>query len=254
MSFAPIQRQSAAAQIADSISSAVFAGRYVAGDPLPSERDLAKDFGVNRSTVREGLHRLSALGIVDIRHGEAARIRDYLATTGLKLLPQLLMPGGVADVEMLRDLLDVRSMVLGWTARRAARSAPKPNIRRLQEIIDALVVADGADRRGALDYDFFQEMVRLTGNRVLSLLGSALRDAFETHEEVFAPMFEGESFDVSHHRRATKSIGAGNPVAAGKAMESYADASTQALFCGARDAGASPSRTATRTRAAGSKR
>src|SRR5271163_5143623 len=46
------------------------------GTRVPSERDLMKDLGVGRSTVREALNGLALLGLVDIRHGQGVFVAE----------------------------------------------------------------------------------------------------------------------------------------------------------------------------------
>jgi GntR family transcriptional repressor for pyruvate dehydrogenase complex len=46
------------------------------GTKVPSERELTKDLGVGRSTVREALNGLAVLGVLTIRHGQGAFIAD----------------------------------------------------------------------------------------------------------------------------------------------------------------------------------
>ena len=48
-----------------------------AGDPLPSEIQLAQELGVGRSSVREAIKALQSLGIVEVRHGEGLYVRPY---------------------------------------------------------------------------------------------------------------------------------------------------------------------------------
>ena len=45
------------------------------GTKVPSERQLTKELGVGRSTVREALNGLAMLGIVEVRHGRGSRHR-----------------------------------------------------------------------------------------------------------------------------------------------------------------------------------
>ena len=46
------------------------------GTKVPSERELTKELGVGRSTVREALNGLAVLGVLTIRHGQGAFIAD----------------------------------------------------------------------------------------------------------------------------------------------------------------------------------
>lgn len=225
MSFLPVRRLKAAAQIADAIRDAIIQGAYRAGDGLPSERDLAEEFAVNRATVREALHRLEAWGLVEIRQGEPTRARDVLAHAGLQVLPALLLPGGRLDAGMLRDLLEIRGMILAWTAGRAARAG---GAGRLGEIVEALAAAQGPEERQRLDFDFFLELVALTHNRVLGLLAGAVRAVYAEHGALFAPIYAGD-FDPSRHRAVLAAIARRDEGAAAAAMRSWAEAGLAAM-------------------------
>lgn len=219
MRFSPIQKIKAAQQVAASIREAIVSGELQPGEAIPSERSLAADFAVNRSTVREALHHLEAWGFVQIRQGGSTTVRDVLATAGLHLLPWLVAPRGQPDLALIADLLELRVMVLSWTARLAARRS-EPDLTDLRSLV-AEMSTPGADIQ-ALDFDFFERLIALTGNRVLGMLGSALRDVYFAHREVFAALYTPERFDPTHHHSALDAIAAGQPQQAAAAMEAHA--------------------------------
>jgi len=63
-----------AEELASSLRELIVEGQIGAGDALPSERELAAKFEVNRSSVREALHRLEAVGLADMGHKFPAEI------------------------------------------------------------------------------------------------------------------------------------------------------------------------------------
>lgn len=71
MTYKPIVTTSVASQIADAIQQSILDGSVRANDRLPSEEDLAKQFGVSRPTVREALKRLAARHLIRSRRGPA---------------------------------------------------------------------------------------------------------------------------------------------------------------------------------------
>ena len=219
MSFAPVKRLRLAEQVASTIRDAILGGDYVPGDSLPSERDLADQFGVNRSSVREALHRLEASGLVEMRHGGATRVRAFLITAGLQLLPYLLAPGGQLDPKWLGDLLEMRTMLLGWTARRACLRATPAAIAALEAILARLDAADIPAVVRQADYDFFDALVAMTGNDVLGLFSAATRQVFEQHVALFDAVLDG--FDTAHHRATVAAIRAGDAAGAAAAMTAY---------------------------------
>ncbi len=59
------------ARIASDVRASIMAGRLIVGDRLPSEAELAEQFGVSRSTVREALKRLAAQSLIRTQRGAA---------------------------------------------------------------------------------------------------------------------------------------------------------------------------------------
>jgi DNA-binding FadR family transcriptional regulator len=226
MSIEPIRRAKISEQVATQLRDAILNGRFRPGESLPGERDLAARFDVNRSSVREAIHRLEAWGLVEVRHGGATLVRDFLVSAGLQLLPHLIAPGGQVDPRMLRDLLDLRVMLLGWTAAQAARRATPAEVAGLRRSLDRL--ASAADPRRMIgaaavqeaDYAFFEALVAVADNRVLTLFAGAIRAVYQENQALFAAIYS-DPFDLDDHRRAVDAIAAGDAVTAEAAMAAY---------------------------------
>ena len=73
-----------------SLQRAISIRPNLARDRLPTERDLAVRFGVNRVSVRTALARLSASGLVSVRQGSGYRVLDYQEVGGTELIVPLL--------------------------------------------------------------------------------------------------------------------------------------------------------------------
>ncbi len=219
--FAPVKRLKIAEQIAGTLRDAIFGGDFTPGDTLPSERDLATEFQVNRSSVREAIHRLEAWGLVEVRQGGGTRVRDFLASAGLQLLPWLLAPGGSLDPKMLTDLLELRVALLGWTASRAAERRSDASLVDLRECLGRLENATTPRERGAADWDFFEAQVAMSGNSVLALMANAMKQVYEHNRGLFEMIYAAPTFDTSPHREALSAIAAMEPHEAGVAMEAY---------------------------------
>ena len=219
--FEPVKRLKIAEQVAGTLRDAILGGDFNPGDTLPSERDLATEFQVNRSSVREAIHRLEAWGLVEVRQGGGTRVRDFLASAGLQLLPWLLAPGGALDPKMLTDLLELRVALLGWTAARAAERRSDADLAVLEECLARLEAAPSPRLRGDADWDFFEVQVGMSGNSVLALLANAMRLVYEQNPGLFAMVYSVPDYDTSVHRRALAAIVAGEPSSAASAMEDH---------------------------------
>lgn len=221
MPFTPIRRPSIAEQVATTLRGAILEGRFQTGQSLPSERDLAEQFEINRSTVREALHRLEAWGLVEMRHGGGTRIRDFLSSAGFQLLPYLLAPNGAVDPKLLHDLLEIRCLLLGWTAKLAAQRATPEQITALQATL--LQIEQHPEQVQELDWQFFEILVAMSHNQVLGLLANAIRQVYLENRSLFATLYAG-GFDPAHHRATVAAILARDSVAAEAAMTKFGGA------------------------------
>src|SRR6187549_1894483 len=77
-------------QIADQIAALIERGEYKAGARLPPERDLAKQLGVSRPSVREALIALEVEGYVEVRVGSGVYVQGARAapTAAAEPLPE----------------------------------------------------------------------------------------------------------------------------------------------------------------------
>ncbi len=217
------KRESVADRIAESLRASILRGRLQPGDALPSERDLAEKYAANRSTVREAVRQLEAWGLVSVRHGGATRVREYLLSAGIDLVPHLFEAAGVVDKDVLRDLHECRAMILGWAAEQAAVRADPASVARLESLVrDMRSASEKPSRLQELDYDFFQALVDITGNRVLGLFANVVRDVYLAGRERFVSMYTPEAFDIGHHERLVAALRSRDPAAAAAAMRAHA--------------------------------
>src|SRR5205823_6438001 len=122
------------------LTAEIVAGGVPPGDALPPERALTEQLGVNRQAVREALQRMALLGLVDIRHGEATRVRDFRSSASPELLTWLIVrPDGSIDAAVVRSVFELRATVGADAARLCASRAvpatvglrpPSPTARR----------------------------------------------------------------------------------------------------------------------------
>ncbi len=73
------ERVNATTQVVNSIKAAIQNGELALGDQLPNEADMARELGVGRSSLREGMKILAAYGVVEPRQGEGTFIVDHRA-------------------------------------------------------------------------------------------------------------------------------------------------------------------------------
>jgi DNA-binding FadR family transcriptional regulator len=108
--------QTVVADVADELARRVAAGEYQPGDLMPSVRQVAEEFEMNRATAQLTLGRLESYGFVEARRGKGFTIRDVREAGGVDVYRQLFrfsIPMPDIAIEMFRDIVDVeRNLVL----------------------------------------------------------------------------------------------------------------------------------------------
>ncbi len=188
-----IPRTSVPDQVFRRLAAGVLSGRYAAGERLPPQRALAAELGVNMASVREGVKRLEQLRLVETRHGDGMRVRDWRANGGLDVLVHAVADGGALDAALVREVFEARRLLLAEAAALAAgrRSAEQAALlARLARDIEA--TADDATAQG-LDLAFMATVIEAAGNLVLSLIANSIRDVYLERLDLFRPIVSGRS-------------------------------------------------------------
>ncbi|HUC30719.1 MAG TPA: FadR/GntR family transcriptional regulator [Candidatus Acidoferrum sp.] len=105
--------------------------RLQPGDMLPPERELVQKFGVSRSSIRDAIRSLEAVGLLEPRQGVGTVVRDVSAdivvTSVTGALPH--------KQKVINELLDVRNIIEPALARRAAVHATPEQIAEMRAIL-----------------------------------------------------------------------------------------------------------------------
>jgi GntR family transcriptional repressor for pyruvate dehydrogenase complex len=171
MKLVPVRHSSVADQVARKLRSEILSGRLPAGAKLPGERDLSRDLGTNRNTLREALRTLEALGLVHARQGDGVSVLDYRRTGELQVLPLFLTEGRPEERgSVLADLLRLRRVLLTDMSASAAERADDAAVATLRlrlEDIRALIATGGnGDRLPLVDLEFYRTLAAATRSLV----------------------------------------------------------------------------------------
>jgi DNA-binding FadR family transcriptional regulator len=169
---APASRRTFEA-ILEQVESAIAQGALSAGDRLPSERELAGDLGVSRTSVREALRVLEALGVVETRRG-SERGAVLVVDPGNAFVAIVRMLAALRHIE-LEEIVDFRATVESGAARRLAEHPDAETLAGLDAILDAMERQDITQAEfHALDAEFHLLLVRAAGNRLVNLVAGGL--------------------------------------------------------------------------------
>lgn len=216
MALQPVIRRSVPEAVFDQIATDVLSGELPAGSALPSERRLAEVFGVSRPAVREALKRLSAAGLVEVRHGGVTTVRDFRRHAGLDLLPQLVFRDGELDAGVFRSILETRLRIGPKVAELAAEQHGPELAVLLDDSLRRLEASHSAVEwhRGSLD--FWDHMVDSSGSIVFRLMYNPFRAAYERALGVLAAAIPAEINRTDAYRALAQAICAGDADEAGR--------------------------------------
>ena len=186
--FQPMRssNRSLAGRIVDTLRDMVESGKLTPGEQLPPERELAVQLGVSRTALREALHTLAALGLVEVRHGRGVFVIGNSVQAAAQRLSAMLgtqigQTGEQENVVRIRELFEIRRVLEGAAAEWAAQRATDEQIMEMRTVL-----ATDYDIRNAASPDFtlINELdgrlhaliAASTTNRTLILLMSVLLD------------------------------------------------------------------------------
>jgi GntR family transcriptional repressor for pyruvate dehydrogenase complex len=169
-------------QVFATLLEALLSGRYAPGEKLPRQRELAADLNVTLGSLREALKRLEQMGLVEVRHGDATRVRDWRQSGGLDVLAHLLFRGGAVDGAVLEDILEARALMLRELAALAAGRRTAQDAARITDLaLDFAEHPHDAAAAAHVDFAFFTAVTAAAGNLVFVLILNAIRDLYLGH-------------------------------------------------------------------------
>ncbi|MEQ8718571.1 MAG: FCD domain-containing protein [Acidimicrobiales bacterium] len=165
--FGQIERRTVADEIRHAIAEGIRNGRLRAGEVLPPERELAEQFGVARTSVREAIVGLSALGVIE-RTGNRVRVVEHL-------------PSVDVDVDhrktAVRDMFETRRAIEVAVAEFACCRADDAQRSELAEMAGGFRSGLDIAEFRRLDRAFHAAIADACGNRVLAEVYSKVLDA-----------------------------------------------------------------------------
>jgi GntR family transcriptional regulator, transcriptional repressor for pyruvate dehydrogenase complex len=190
-------------------------GQLKSGDRLPPERDLAQRFRVSRTSVREALRSLQSRGLIEIRAGEGAFVRDVSVEALIEPLALVILPYR----EAVGELFEARRLLEPAIAALAARRATRDELAEMERILadQAREVAHG--RTGmAQDSALHAAIAAAAHNRAIVRIVNALVDllAQSREESLHTPGRPRRSHQ--HHRRILGAIRRRDEAGARRAM------------------------------------
>jgi GntR family galactonate operon transcriptional repressor len=199
-------------QLVEAVGRDIVTGVYAEGEQLPTEPQLAENYGASRMIVREAMKSLAAKGLVSIRPRTGTHV---LPRTQWNLFdPAVLGWHGQSrlDGRLISDLMELRLAIEPLAARLAAeRSAPE-ELEVLREAIRAMDSATTRDAYIAADLHFHGTVVRACGNLFIQQLETALSAVWKTSFQAStSKVWQPDAQSLLLHRALFEAIEAHDP-------------------------------------------
>jgi len=206
-------------QIVQQIEESIDKGELKEGDQLPAERELAQQFGVSRTAVREAVKTLSEKGLVEAYAGRGTFITNGSTNSIRNTLDRMIRNGpleGTVHLAEMREILEPEIAFL------AAKRADQETISAMQEsisVMDAARMDPEAFIEG--DLDFHLALAEAAGNPlILSLIDSIVGLLREQRMRTYYTD-GGPERGQYHHKRILEAIEHRDPQGARDAMRAH---------------------------------
>jgi len=225
MPFQSIEPRRLYRQIADQIRTLIRSGEFSAGARLPPERDLARQLGVSRPSVREALIALEVEGLVEVRIGSGIYVQAPDGRGAGKSGARTTSDDGGATSGPF-ELLRARYVIEGETAALAAKSAKKAQVQAIEETLETMQEELDDDKQPlGGDRMFHLRIAEATGNGALVAVvdmlwvdrTGPLYKQLEHHYDSPALWHSA----MAEHRAVLKAIAAKDPAGARAAMQRH---------------------------------
>ncbi|MDM5338613.1 FadR/GntR family transcriptional regulator [Fictibacillus enclensis] len=181
MAYQKIKPKKIYEEVAEALHEMIRKGELRPGEKMDSVQQLAENFQVGRSAIREALTALKAIGLVEMRQGEGTYIREFDASG-------MIFPLSTAILMNQKDithLLQVRKILEGGAAALAAENRTDSDIQTLTEALKEMKEAVGNKELGEqADLKFHMAIADASKNPMLGQLMNTVSDMMvETMKE-----------------------------------------------------------------------
>jgi len=203
--FSPVKTIKKSDGVYNQLFALISSGKLTPGDKIPSERELAAELRISRQSIREALNRAEVMGLIKVRQGEGSFI---LSSVKGALMPPLTL---IIEQEAARifEFLEIRKLVEGWCAEKAALEATGEELQGMQEILEKMKQVAAKDKQWEkLDLELHLSFAKATHNVIAVHIMEALKVNFGPFFKFTKSMPSSEKIDVlwQHHYEIFKAI------------------------------------------------
>lgn len=193
-SFAP-QKDTKSARIAASLEEMILSKKFVAGEELPSQRDLIDRFGASSRSIREALKQLEAKGLISVSQGKRAKVKSNNLDQFVESLSTTIIKNHSSNKKLILDLVQVRTTLCVSAAREYSRMPDRQTTCKDLKRITGTMIATLPDIMARdnsafekfmdLEAQFHRVLIKSNNNPILNAIYDNLVPLLETNIRSF---------------------------------------------------------------------
>ncbi|MGG5460358.1 FadR/GntR family transcriptional regulator [Clostridium sp. B9] len=164
--FKPVKNTKVYEQVVDQIKEMVRVGQIKKGDKLPTERVMAEELQVSRTSIREAMRALEVVGLIESRQGAGNYIREEFDNVLLEPLSIVFMlqNGTNKDILELREVLELSTIFL------SVMRISENDLENLGELIERFKYSTSEEESSIIDSEFHSIIVKGANNVLITNL------------------------------------------------------------------------------------
>lgn len=165
---------SASSQAQDGIVEFIKDKGLTSGDPLPSEAILCEQLGFSRTSIRQAIHTLSSLDIIEVRHGHGTFVSNMSLQPLIKGMILRTTLGSEKSLETLDEIVELRSAIDHSLANELVDTWKGQDISEITAIVDDMRAQhENGKPFHQQDKLFHQKLLEPTHNSIMKELSDA---------------------------------------------------------------------------------
>ena len=221
-----IAKRKLSGEVFERLKRLIVEGAMKPGAPMPSEREMMLRFGVGRPAIREAMQQLASMGLVEINHGERARVLQLTPHSLMKQVDESAQIMLSLSADSLEHLKSARLFFERGMAREAALKATDRDLATLRQTLDEQRKSLGdAERFMTADVRFHTQIAAMSMNPIFTAVSEAMLGWLKIYHVEMLIWTGKEKYTLAEHEEIISHFAANDPDAAEAAMVKHLERS-----------------------------
>ena len=201
--------------VTEQLIDLIMSGELPKGEKLPPEKELKDIFGVGRSSLREAIKAVEALGLLEVRVPEGTFVSEDLGGFFTKQLALMSKIG----FNNISELIEARKTIETQTAILAAKKATDADIEELSTILNKMKQYKNDSDFQKYDLGFHKKVTEMSRNSFLIQVMKILQEITSLWIKKVIPLENTKPVAIKQHNSIFEAIKNNDTKATSSAME-----------------------------------